>query len=162
MSQHGDRGVETGRSSASQPFRVEDLFGFLRGAWGFARKVHDSQLDKEGESTGEALFVPDGDALNYSEADIKGEEDISAVFPREFRYGFPAASMAEVRLSDGGFFHVLDLTKGMVRVDCENGIETYNGVFRIVSENAWLSVWRVTGPDTSQIITTHYLRVRPS
>ena len=147
MSQQGDRGVETGRSSAMKPLRVEDLYGFLKGTWGFARKVHDGVDKAEEESTGEAQFLPDDDALAYSETDIKGEEAHPAQFPRAFRYGFPAPSMAEVRFDDGSFFHLLDLTKGMIRV---------------VSENAWLSVWRVTGPEISQIITTHYLRVRPN
>lgn len=158
MSQFGDRGIDTGRSSATAPFNVEDLFHFLGGAWRFERKVHDGLLDQEGDCIGTAQFTPDGDELNYREEGGLKMGDIETTTEREYLYSFPAPSMAEVRFPDGRFFHVLDLTKGIVRVEHQCGDDVYHGLFRVLSNQAWLSVWRVTGPRKSQVITTRYLR----
>jgi len=158
MSQHGDRGLDTGRSSATAPHHVENLSGYLHGAWRFERKVHDSLLDQEGDCLGDASFSEDGDKLLYREEGELKMGNIETSTEREYVYNFPASSMAEVRFPDGRFFHVLDLTKGIVRVEHQCGDDTYHGLYRVLSDRAWLSVWRVKGPRKSQVITTHYLR----
>lgn len=162
MSLHPDRGIDTGRSTATAPYNVEDLYGFLHGHWRFERKVHDTKLDQQGECVGEAHFNGENkgevDALAYrEEGDLKiGGIEIST--QRDYRFAFPAPSMAEVRFADGRLFHLLDLTKGIVRVEHQCGDDTYHGLFRVLSDNSWLSVWRVLGPRKSQVITTRYLR----
>jgi len=158
MSNHGDRGIDTGRSSATAPFHVEDLSNYLLGAWRFERKVHDSLLGQEGDCIGDAHFTPDGETLTYREEGELKMGDIETSTEREYLFGFPAPSMAEVRFPDGRFFHLLDLTKGIVRVEHQCGDDVYHGLFRVISPRAWLSVWRVQGPRKSQVITTHYLR----
>lgn len=162
MSQFGDRGLDTGRSSATAPFNVEDLFGFLHGTWRIERKVHDSKLDQEGECVGEASFttsdIGPGDALAYREDGDLTMGAIETTIQPEYMYSFAAPSMAEVRFADGHLFHLLDLTKGIVRVEHQSGDDVYHGLIRVLSDQSWLSVWRVVGPSKSQVITTRYLR----
>lgn len=158
MSRHGDRGLDTGRSSATAPLHVEDLMGFLQGAWRFERQVHDSLLDQVGDCIGTAQFDVDGQGLKYHEDGELSLGDIETTTERTYLYTFPAPSMAEVRFPDGRFFHLLDLTKGIVRVEHLCGDDTYHGLFRVLDERSWLSVWRVIGPRKSQVITTRFLR----
>lgn len=157
-----DRGVETGRSSQTAPFHVHDLLEYLRGPWMFERKVFDMHTGKEVTARGVANFLDElmngKPGLRYRE---DGELDLGGMVlqtEREYIYGFPADSLAEVRFADGRFFHVLDLSKGIVRVDHACGDDRYQGLFRALTEIAWLSVWRVDGPRKSQVITTHYIR----
>lgn len=165
MSVQDDKGIDAGRSSDAAPFHVEDLLGYMRGAWLFERKVFDGLRGDEATCTGRSVFTPHRhngvEALNYAEQGELNLGDLTITTEREYIYAFPAPSQAEVRFTDGRFFHLLDLTKGMVRVEHVCGEDTYQGLFRILSEKAWLSVWRVTGPRKSQVITTHYLRDLP-
>lgn len=162
MSQYGDRGLDTGRSTSAVPCRIENLQSFLHGPWRFERKVHDTLIDQQGDCLGDASFLADGDKLIYREEGELKMGDIETNTEREYHYTFPAPSLAEVRFPDGRFFHVLDLTKGIVRVEHQCGEDTYHGLSRVLSDKAWLSVWRVTGPKKNQVITTHYLRVTVS
>jgi len=157
-----DRGIHSGRSSAAAPFHVEDLFDYLEGTWQFDRKVHDALLDQEGDCIGVAQFYADGGNLNYRE---EGELKMGAIetsTEREYIYMFPAPSMAEVRFPDGRLFHLLDLTKGIVRVEHKCGDDLYQGLYRVLGPEGWLAVWRITGPRKSQVITTRYIRVLPT
>jgi hypothetical protein len=159
-----ERGVETGRSSASAPVQVNDLLGYLRGAWAFERKVFDSLRDETATATGQARFndeLMNGEpGLRYREEGELDLGDITLHTEREYIYGFLAnGGVAEVRFPDGRFFHVLDLSKGMVRVEHQCGDDQYQGLFRVLTDKAWLSVWRVTGPRKSQVITTHFIRL---
>lgn len=155
----GDRGIDTGRSTQGAPLNVEDLYGYLEGTWQFERKVHDTLLGQEGDCIGVAQFYANGNTLNYEEEGELTMGEIVVSTERTYLYKFIAPSMAEVRFSDGRFFHVLDLTKGMVRVEHQCGEDTYHGVYRVVEPRVWLSVWRIIGPRKSQVITTRYLRV---
>ena len=170
MSQNGDRGLDTGRfmgcSSANNPHNVEDLLGFFQGSWRLERKVNDSLLDQEGECAGDAHFTltthGGKQALNYREESDLNIADLQTLSVSEYLLAFSAPSMAEVRFPDGRFFHLLDLTKGIVRVDHQCGDDTYHGLFRVLSADSWLSVWRILGPQKSQVITTRYLRAAQS
>ncbi|HEY9164313.1 MAG TPA: DUF6314 family protein [Magnetovibrio sp.] len=158
-----DRGVETGRSSGTAPIHVQDLIGYLRGLWLFERKVFDVMLNEEISANGTARYVDElmngQPGLRYRE---DGELDLGNIVlqtEREYIYGFLAdGGVAEVRFADGRFFHLLDLSKGMVRVEHQCGEDHYQGLFRVLTDQAWLSVWRVTGPRKSQVITTHFIR----
>ncbi len=158
-----DRGTDTGRSSATAPLNVQDLIGFLRGPWLFERKVFDGMREEEATASGTAKFVDEmmnaKPGLRYREEGQLELGDITVETEREYIYGFLAdGGVAEVRFADGRFFHVLDLSKGMVRVEHQCGDDHYQGLFRVLTDQAWLSVWRVTGPRKSQVITTHFIR----
>ena len=158
-----ERGVETGRSSGAAPVHVQDLIGYLRGPWLFERKVFDGAREQEVTATGHARFVDElmngKPGLRYREDGELDLGDLTVQTEREYIYGFLAdGGVAEVRFADGRFFHVLDLSKGMVRVEHQCGEDTYHGLFRVLTDQAWLSVWRVMGPRKSQVITTHYIR----
>lgn len=157
-----ERGVETGRSTGSAPFHVHDLRAYLAGPWLFERTVFDAKTDAKHTARGQAAFIDEpvnGEpGLRYrelGELELNGER---LETQREYIYGFPAHGVAEVRFDDGRFFHVLDLSKGIVRVEHKCGDDTYQGLFRVLTEQAFLSVWRVDGPRKTQVITTHYLR----
>lgn len=158
----GDRGIEAGRSSAAAPFRVEDLMSFLRGTWTFERKVFDGLTGAEATAGGKVRFTDEtvngAPGLRYREDGelVLGGDTFET--EREYLYGFPAHGVAEVRFADGGFFHVLDLSRGIVRVEHRCGDDVYQGLFRALGEQAWLSVWRVAGPRKSHVITTHFIR----
>jgi len=158
-----DRGVETGRSSGAAPINVHDLIGYLRGPWLFERKVFDAIREQEATANGTARFTDElmnaKPGLRYREDGEMDLGELTVQTEREYIYGFLAdGGVAEVRFADGRFFHVLDLSKGMVRVEHQCGDDLYQGVFRVLTEQAWLSVWRVTGPKKSQVITTHFIR----
>jgi len=157
-----DRGVRSPRSSANDPYRIEDLVEFLEGTWQFERKVHDALLDQEGDCIGVAQYTADGTNLNYHEEGELTMGEIQTSTERDYIYMFPAPSMAEVRFSDGRLFHLLDLTKGIVRVEHKCVDDIYHGLYRVLGPDAWLAVWRVIGPRKSQVITTRYLRAIPS
>lgn len=158
-----DRGVETGRSSGAAPVHVHDLIAYLRGPWLYERKVFDATAEQEVTASGKVQFA---DELTNGQPGLRYREDgemeidgIAVQTEREYIYGFLAdGGVAEVRFADGRFFHVLDLSKGMVRVEHQCGDDTYQGLFRVLTDQAWLSVWRVTGPRKSQVITTHFIR----
>lgn len=158
-----DRGVETGRSSGLAPVHIHDLLNYLRGSWLFERKVFDALRDETATATGNARFADElmngRPGLRYREDGELELGDITVQTEREYIYGFLAdGGVAEVRFADGRFFHVLDLSKGMVRVEHQCGEDNYQGLFRALTDQAWLSVWRVTGPRKSQVITTHFIR----
>lgn len=158
-----ERGTDTGRSSAIAPLHVHDLIAFLRGPWLFERKVFDGTREQEATATGTAHYddeLMNGQpGLRYHEDGELDLGDIKVQTEREYIYGFLAdGGVAEVRFADGRFFHVLDLSKGMVRVEHHCGDDHYQGLFRVLTDKAWLSVWRVTGPRKSQVITTHFIR----
>ena len=167
MKDPNDRGVDRGRSSAQAPHNVENLIGFLEGTWQFERKVHDMQLDSEVDAIGVAWFKAGEphngqDTLDYIEEGGTDLGETELELDREFRYNFTNSALAEVRFTDGRFFHVLDMSKGIVRVDHNCGEDTYSGVFRALNADGWLSVWRIEGPGKSQVVTTRYIRVRPN
>ena len=158
-----DRGIDAGRSSGVAPLNVQDLLGFLRGPWLFERKVFDAIREEDATATGQARYTDElmngQPGLRYREDGELDLGDISVQTEREYIYGFLAdGGIAEVRFADGRFFHVLDLSKGMVRVEHQCGDDHYQGLFRVLTDKAWLSVWRVTGPRKSQVITTHFIR----
>lgn len=157
-----ERGIETGRSSQTAPFHVHDLLAYLRGTWAFERKVFDALTNSEATAQGVARFSDElmnaKPGLRYREDGELKLGDITLETEREYIYGFPDEAVAEVRFPDGRLFHLLELTNGIVRVEHKCGDDDYQGLFRALTEIAWLSVWRVTGPRKSQVITTHYIR----
>jgi len=166
MTDPEDRGVWTGRSTATAPFNVEGLFEYLEGTWQFERTVHDGKMDREAECIGVAQFyaVADGhgDKMHYVEEGNLALGLIKTTLEREQILHFTAPSMAEVRSMDGRFLHLLDLTKGIVRVEHHSDDEIHHGLYRVLGPQAWLAVWRIIGPHKSQVITTRYLRVMPT
>lgn len=158
-----DRGIDTGRSSGVAPVHISDLIGYLRGHWLFERKVFDATRNQEVTANGQAHYLDEmmnaKPGLRYREDGEVDLDGVSVQTEREYIYGFLAdGGVAEVRFADGRFFHVLDLSKGMVRVEHQCGEDLYQGLFRVLTDQAWLSVWRITGPRKSQVITTHFIR----
>ncbi len=159
MSNAGEKGVDADRFPANAvPTHIPDLHAYLGGPWRFERTVFDTLRDAEGSCLGEARFMPENAGLRYRESGEMVFDEFTTVSEREYVYDFLAPGVAEVRFTDGQFFHILDLTKGIVRVEHQCKDDTYLGLYRAISDMAWLSVWRVTGPRKSQVITTHYLR----
>lgn len=159
MADFGDRGIEQGRSFAGAPFHVEALRPYLEGSWKIIREVHQVGEGNKASFEGIARFSPiDGDTMNYNEqGNLETPEGVFAA-SRDYTYRFIGGGLAEVRFSDGKFFHVLDLGKGLVQVEHVCGDDTYRGLFRAVDEDTWLSVWRVEGPRKSHVISTRYYR----
>ncbi|MBF0247169.1 MAG: hypothetical protein HQL36_03725 [Alphaproteobacteria bacterium] len=158
-----ERGVEKGRCSAQSPMAIFDLYGFFHGTWRFERKIHDSASKDIRETEGGVTFTPDGDVpgarLLYRESAEHDGPEAHSVLPRDLVFNFPTMTKGEVRFADGTLFHVLDLGKGIVRVQYENGNEIYHGLYRALEFGYWLSVWRIEGARSNQIITTHYRRL---
>lgn len=164
MSGSNENGIETGRSFAAAPFLIDTLKTYLEGSWRLERVIHHGGEDRRDTYEGEAQFTPDGDAevLEYNET---GElETPQGVFTatRSYTYKFIGHALAEVRFPDGTFFHVLDFSRGISRVEhiCEPDL--YQGLFRPIDQNTWLSVWRISGPRKSQVISTHFHRISVS
>ncbi len=158
------RGTDGPRRAASRPFRVSSLYAFLKGPWSLQREVHEAGEGRHAVFLGEAVFAaaPESDNLGYTET---GElETATGVFAatRELQYTFMGPDLAEVRFNDGGFFHVMDLSNGISRVEHTCGDDFYQGLFRVLDDENWLSVWRVSGPRKNQVITTRYKRCQPS
>lgn len=161
MSRSGDKGIETGRSFAAAPFLIDTLKTYLEGRWRLERVIHHAGENRRDTYQGEAGFAAGDqpDVLAYAET---GElETPQGVFTatRSYTYNFIGSALAEVRFPDGTFFHVLDFSSGISRVEHTCEPDQYQGLFRPIDQDTWLSVWRISGPRKSQVISTHYHRV---
>ncbi|MDH5188285.1 MAG: DUF6314 family protein [Rhodospirillaceae bacterium] len=157
-----NKGTQTGRSFAVAPFRIDTLQSYLAGDWNLKRVIHQVGEGRKATFNASASFVPDEksptDTFIYSEEGLleTGDEKFDAT--RTYIYTFIGSALAEVRFADGTFFHVLDLSAGLLRVEHHCADDFYQGLFRAIDFNTWLSVWRIDGPRKKQVISTHYLR----
>ncbi|MDH5488373.1 MAG: DUF6314 family protein [Rhodospirillaceae bacterium] len=158
-----NKGIETGRSFAVAPFRIDTLQSYLAGYWLIKRDIHQVGEGQKVTLNGSASFVVDekspADTLIYNEEGLLETPEGKFDATRSYIYKFIGSALAEVRFSDGEFFHVLDLSAGPLRVEHHCGDDFYQGLFRAVDTNTWLSVWRIEGPRKKQVISTHYMRV---
>lgn len=77
---------------------------------------------------------------------------------RQYRFEFSSAAVANVRFSDGGLFHELDLRDGEWRMLHHCGDDRYDGWVRACGNDAWQLTWRVLGPHKNLLIVSDYRR----
>lgn len=139
---------------------VPDVLTYLAGGWRVERSVRDLASGEEGEFSGTTVFgrLDDG-ALLHHESGTFVWRDVPRPAERTLRF-LPGGSpgTADVRFSDGRFFHDLDLTTGRHITDHPCSADLYRGEFTVRDENHWRTVWRVRGPAKDLVLTTDYAR----
>lgn len=145
-------------------FPVENLRGYLTGDWRVERSVIDRRSGKRHEFAGSASFSldpdTDSDSLLYQEQINTVLETYEGLSTQSYVYRFSSVDEAQVQFRDGRDFHPLDLSSGICRVQhwCEP--DTYEGVFRSITEHEWRVRWKVTGPRKHYFLETRLLRKR--
>lgn len=139
-------------------YPVEDLRAYLVGAWRVERLFTDRQTGKRNEFAGSATFTSVDDSLLYEEQILTVLDDYEGISTQSYRYTFADTDCADVSFGDGRAFHSLSLTSGICHVqhDCEP--DTYDGVFRSVTEHEWRVRWKVIGPRKHYFLESRYIR----
>ncbi|MFF7141959.1 DUF6314 family protein [Streptomyces nodosus] len=143
---------------------VRDVRAHLAGRWRVERTVRDLASGETGHFSGTTVFSPleDGrDGLLHQESGTFVWRGTPR--PAERTLWFltgPAAGTAEVRFTDGRFFHDLDLATGRHVADHPCAADLYRGEFTVRDADHWRTVWRVRGPAKDLVLTTDYTRER--
>jgi hypothetical protein len=134
-----------------------DLIALLSGRWSVQRRLADLQSGHEGDFSGTASFVPDGDRLRWSEAGRMRYRGHDGPAARKLSIsGGPDGWTVE--FDDGRPFHPLDLATGACTVEHRCGDDLYAGEYRLLGPDALDVHWRVTGPRKDLQIHTAYRR----
>jgi hypothetical protein len=149
--------------SAVGTFPVHDLFSYLQGDWVLTRKITDLRLNTPGLMSGTTTITRQPDkggkpVLAYKEEGELSFGEYKDKVYRNYEFCFPVAHKALVLFSDGKIFHELDLSSGFIEVEHLCLKDTYRGSFCVVSPDAWLSKWQVSGPSKELILDNHYQR----
>jgi Family of unknown function (DUF6314) len=141
-----------------KPLHVSDLKRFFQGVWRLERRIDDRRAGQQGSLSGEAVFIPDGAGLLYSEDGrmVIGGHDGTAT--QTYRYTFPDAGRAAVSFRDGRFFHDLDLRTGAWSCTHLCDPDRYDGEFTVLGPDTWRVVWKVTGPRKDLTLDSTYRR----
>jgi len=139
--------------------RVDDLKSFLAGRWHISRRISDHRTSVAGRFSGEAAFTTVGDGLRYDESGSVRLGTCRQQATRAYMYVFDSPRRADVWFDDGGYFHSLELVEGRWRVRHVCADDIYDGAFRVLGDDAWTAVWRVTGPRKGYVLRTRYCRL---
>jgi len=144
-----------------------DLRAYLEGAWGMARSIDDRMNDsvqaqtgnaQNGRFTGRAIFMPDGDGLDYLEKGRLKTATFDDNVYQSYRYRFLEPYRALVCFTDGRVFHDLDLRTGIWRARHLCDPDTYDGEFELLDWDTWRSTWKIQGPRKDMTIQTTFNR----
>ncbi|KMS75023.1 hypothetical protein ACM01_12150 [Streptomyces viridochromogenes] len=139
---------------------VPDVLTYLAGSWRVERSVRDLASGEEGEFSGTTVFGPlDEGGLLHHESGTFVWREVPRPAERTLRF-LPGSSpgTADVRFTDGRFFHDLDLTSGQHIAGHPCSADLYRGEFTVRDEERWRTVWRVRGPAKDLVLTTDYAR----
>lgn len=137
------------------PRSIEDLAGFLAGAWRLHRSIVAGGVEV-GSFTGTGIFDADPDAvdvLRYLERGTLHLDGRQLEARRQLTYRV-AGPRAQVTFEDGRPFHDLDLTTGVAEAAHPCGADRYLGCFEVVDADTWHHAWRVTGPGKDHVVRT--------
>lgn len=147
---------------------INELRDFLQGTWKLDRQIFDHRRSETGRLVGEARFLPQDESLVYREAGVltlddqhdrahKGRAHKGRAH-QSYRYDFVSSARAEVRFTDGRFFHDLDLSNGVWACTHLCGDDRYEGAFTALDRDSWRVVWSVRGPRKDLRLDSHYSR----
>jgi len=137
---------------------ADDLRAYLEGLWSITRSIDDHRSGASGCFTGYAVFVPQGDGLEYRENGRLKTADFDDDVHQGYSYQFPKPQCAAVSFTDGRTFHDLDLSAGLWRASHQCAPDTYDGEFELDDEDVWRSQWIIHGPRKDMTIRTAYTR----
>jgi Family of unknown function (DUF6314) len=140
------------------PVPIADLAAFLAGRWRIDRRL-DALAGAH--FSGEAVCRRSRIGfLSYSEHGTLtlGGKRLEA--GRDLVYRLLTSSSAAVYLTDGSFFHPLDLSSGYKRVRHLCEADTYIGQFLVVSFDEYCVEWHVRGPRKSYTSRSRFERLR--
>ena len=138
---------------------VPNLKAFLLGSWKLQRVLVDRDEAMTGRFDGEASFRPCARGLLYEEHGTVTFGGHRGQAEQTYVYEFPEGDgRASVRFRDGRAFHRLDLSGGLDHVSHACGADLYEGAFTALSESAWKSEWKVTGPRKHYDLASTYTR----
>ncbi|MBT4628119.1 MAG: hypothetical protein HOC63_15700 [Rhodospirillales bacterium] len=140
---------------------VDDLFVFLSGRWSVDRKMTDRQSGASGTFTGSAAYTPHDGHLRYEEGGQLCFGDYGDTAFRRYDFAFPSTATAQVFFDDGRAFHDLDLSNGHWRTEHFCDPDHYDGIFQVISDNAYVCQWAISGPKKDMALHTTYQRALP-
>jgi hypothetical protein len=137
---------------------VRDLGAFLYGQWRLSRRIHDLRLGLRGRLEGRA-------SVTAAATDLRLEESGRLVFgshgcdaSQHYRIVLDDAG-AQVFRADGSHFHDLDLSSGWAGILHRCGDDLYRGRYRVLDDDRYCVIWRVTGPRKNYRMATAYARL---
>lgn len=137
---------------------VDDLRGYLEGAWRVERTILDRRVGATGSFTGQALFSPSPEGLHYHESGVLALPGYEDTAERSYLYVFEDSRHCRVLFADGRPFHTLDLSRGRdKRMHCCRD-DRYDGTFEAADAGTLLATWRVTGPRKNLRIESRLVR----
>lgn len=129
---------------------------YFRGTWQMVRIIEDAREGVIGEFWGECSFTPEAEGLACAEAGVlrfRGEDYHAE---RKSLWRFPGPGLVEVDYEDGRPFHAFSIASPRAEHVC--GEDTYSVEYRF-DPDAWISVWKVEGPNKAYQMTTRFVRL---
>ena len=137
---------------------IPDLRAFLGGTWRIARRIHDYRLGIRGQMDGHAVFAPAPNGLSYDETGLMQFGDYRGDAAQRYLFLIDRQAAAEVCFADGRPFHRLDLSTGKADVVHVCSADRYRGRYRVLKEDCWSVLWRITGPRKDLSLVTRFSR----
>jgi Family of unknown function (DUF6314) len=136
---------------------------FLLGGWNVVREIRDHRSGETGSFRGTARLEPEpggnaGIALSYRELGELTFGGHHGPATRSLSYRERPDGAADVRFNDGRPFYHLDLRAGHCQAEHLCGADRYLVSVRVLSDDSFAEMWRVTGPAKDYEMTTTYVR----
>lgn len=138
---------DTGQNTAAA--RVLEDFA---GAWHLAKRIENA-IGPDGRFEGAATWEPDGAGLLYRES---GRLWVGDGAPLEAERCYLWRPGLEVYFDDGRFFHSVPPMGGEARHHCPP--DDYAVEYHFGDWPAFETIWQVTGPRKSYVMTARYTR----
>lgn len=145
---------------------MDDLCGYLTGAWRLHRRTVDRRTGQVGRVHGLAVFgaVPPAgsEMLRWDESGELCLGDHTGAVAASWLVARGSGAGVDVRFPDGRLFHHLDLRRGHCDAVHWCGADRYDGRYVVVGPDEWSLRWRVRGPTKDQVLVSAFLRSRRS
>lgn len=137
---------------------TDTLHGFLEGLWSLQRAGHDRRTGDISIFTGTASFVPDSNALLYTERVTWTAAGQTLHGHRSYRFTFTGPWSAQVWFLDGRFFHALNMRQNAATVVHTCPPDHYTGWYRLDGTGTYTTHWTIQGPRKNIDLHTRYQR----
>ncbi|OAN84345.1 hypothetical protein A8B78_07325 [Jannaschia sp. EhC01] len=127
----------------------------LEGRWRVLRDIDDRRAGLTGRFEGEALWSPDADGLTQTEAGVLRYATAAPMQATRRYLWREDGDGLHVFFDDGRPFHTVPAQGQEALHDCPPDIYRVRYTF---AENAFTTVWHVTGPRKDAVLTTYFTR----
>lgn len=146
------------RARALRAAPVTNLSSLLVGSFELKRRIENVDGTRF-TLTGTAHFVASrAQEICYREEGVLVGEGTEYEVTRSYRYELTGSSTADLYLSDGSFFHHLDLAPGRCAAIHRCGDDLYRGLY-VADGDDLLIRWRCQGPHKDYVSTSRLTRM---